>query len=148
MSHSEKVTAKPVLEPWDGNEETLRQAPQYLWGVDLYNHHCFWEAHEEWEELWKAARDTGTARYFLQGLIQCAAASLKGVHGQWGPCGSLGTKGLAKLSRVLETHGDRYQDLDVRHYSENFRAYCTAMSLAETPPHIVLTGATGHEKVR
>lgn len=145
MSHSEKPTQGHVLERWDGNENTLRLTPRYLWGVDLYNHHCFWEAHEEWEELWKAALGAGAARDFLQGLIQCAAACLKGADGQWGPCLSLGTKGLAKLSRVLETQGDRYQDLDVRQYSEDFRGYCAAKS-AETPPRILLARAAGHEK--
>ena len=148
MAHAEKLAFARVSERWDGGEDTLHSTPGYLWGIDLYNHHCYWEAHEEWEQLWKAARPASTPRYFLQGLIQCAAASLKGAHGQWGPCLTLGTKGLAKLLKVLETHGDQYQDLDVRRYSDNFREYCSAMSVTEEPPKILLARNLPREKVR
>ena len=41
-------------------------------GVDLFNAHEFWHAHEAWEELWLAS--TGDRKQFLQGLIQLAAA--------------------------------------------------------------------------
>ena len=41
-------------------------------GVELFNAHEFWHAHEAWEELWLAA--SGDRKQFLQGLIQLAAA--------------------------------------------------------------------------
>ncbi len=41
-------------------------------GVDLFNSHEFWLAHEAWEELWLVAE--GERKQFLQGLIQLAAA--------------------------------------------------------------------------
>lgn len=41
-------------------------------GVDLFNSHEFWLAHEAWEELWLVAE--GEHKQFLQGLIQLAAA--------------------------------------------------------------------------
>lgn len=41
-------------------------------GVDLFNAHKFWEAHEAWESLW--LRASGDEKTFLQGLIQLAAA--------------------------------------------------------------------------
>lgn len=47
-------------------------APQIKAGVDLFNAHEFWHAHEAWEELWLAAE--GDHKQFLQGLIQLAAA--------------------------------------------------------------------------
>jgi predicted metal-dependent hydrolase len=41
-------------------------------GVDQFNSHDFWHAHESWETLWLASRDP--EKRFLQGLIQLAAA--------------------------------------------------------------------------
>ena len=41
-------------------------------GVDQFNAHDFWHAHESWEALWLASRDP--EKRFLQGLIQLAAA--------------------------------------------------------------------------
>jgi len=41
-------------------------------GIELFNSHHFWHAHEKWEELWLKA--SGDEKTFLQGLIQLAAA--------------------------------------------------------------------------
>lgn len=48
----------------------------YLYGVDLFNHTFFWEAHESWEPLWHAAGHRSPPGYFVQGLIQVAAVML------------------------------------------------------------------------
>lgn len=56
----------PVLDAW-------------LYGVDLYNHWYFWEAHEAWEGLWQVTDKTRPPALFVQALIQCSAAMLK-VH--------------------------------------------------------------------
>jgi len=39
-------------------------------GIALFNDEYFFEAHEEWEILWK--RESGADKIFLQGLIQAA----------------------------------------------------------------------------
>lgn len=52
----------------------------YLRGVDLFNHGYYWEAHETWEGLWRAAR-RGTTANFLKGLIQLAVAGVKHLQG-------------------------------------------------------------------
>ena len=41
-------------------------------GIELFNAHRFWDAHEAWEQLWLVA--AGEEKLFLQGLIQLAAA--------------------------------------------------------------------------
>lgn len=46
-------------------------------GIARFNRGQFWEAHEAWEEAWQ--KESGTARIFLQGLIQLAAACHKGL---------------------------------------------------------------------
>ena len=49
----------------------------YLYGIDLYNHDFFFEAHEVWEELWFVCGVKSMEGQFLKALIQLAAARLK-----------------------------------------------------------------------
>lgn len=49
----------------------------YLYGMDLFNHGYYWEAHEVWEGLWLACGRAGTTGNFLKGLIHLAAAGVK-----------------------------------------------------------------------
>lgn len=54
------------------------QCEPYLYGVDLFNHGYWWEAHEAWEAVWLAAGQRATrCGSFVQGLIQLAGAQLK-----------------------------------------------------------------------
>jgi predicted metal-dependent hydrolase len=48
-----------------------------LYGVDLFNHGYYWEAHESWEGLWLACGRSGRTAWFLKGLIKLAAAGVK-----------------------------------------------------------------------
>lgn len=54
-----------------------RACRAYLWGVDLFNHGYYWEAHEAWEAVWHAAGRTGATADFLKALIKLAAAAVK-----------------------------------------------------------------------
>jgi hypothetical protein len=49
----------------------------YLYGLDLFNHGYYWEAHEVWERIWHAAGRTGPVGSFIKGLIKLAAAGVK-----------------------------------------------------------------------
>ncbi len=49
----------------------------YLYGVDLFNHGYYWEAHEAWESLWHACGRSGVTADFLRALIRLAAAGFK-----------------------------------------------------------------------
>jgi hypothetical protein len=44
----------------------------YLDGIQLFNEHEFFEAHEVWEDCWHEAM--GVKHEFYQGMIQCAVA--------------------------------------------------------------------------
>lgn len=44
----------------------------YLDGIELFNEHAFFEAHEVWEDVWHMAY--GLKHSFYQGMIQCAVA--------------------------------------------------------------------------
>ena len=49
-------------------------SPLFAKGLEEFRAGRFFEAHEEWDVLWKDS--TGDDRVFLQGLIQLAAARL------------------------------------------------------------------------
>lgn len=57
-------------------EAALSSEP-YRWGVDLFNHGYYWEAHEAWEPLWLAAKQSTPHLLFFKGLILLAAAGVK-----------------------------------------------------------------------
>jgi hypothetical protein len=54
----------------------------FLWGIDLFNHGYYWEAHEAWEGVWIAAGRQGPLAEFVQGLIKLAAAGVKAREGR------------------------------------------------------------------
>lgn len=57
-------------------EEAL-WSEEFHWGIDLFNHGYYWEAHEAWEGLWHAAKGNTGNRLFFKGLILLAAAGVK-----------------------------------------------------------------------
>jgi hypothetical protein len=69
----------------------------FLHGVDLWNRRFFWEAHEAWEDPWRAAGRESPLGRFLQGLILLAAASLKHELGAPGPARRLAARGARRL---------------------------------------------------
>jgi hypothetical protein len=49
----------------------------FMWGMDLFNHGYYWEAHEAWEALWRTTGRETAERNLLQGLILLAAMGVK-----------------------------------------------------------------------
>ena len=81
----------------DVNPADWQHCEPYLYGVDLFNHGFWWEAHEAWERCWIAAGRTTETGLFLQGLIQTAAACLKKHQGQEQAAQRLAVEGLDKF---------------------------------------------------
>jgi hypothetical protein len=79
-SHSRKGrTALPLsADHWADNRT-------YLLALDYFNSGFYWEAHEEWERLWRVSGPDTTVGRFLRGLIKLAAAGVKvrehSIHG-------------------------------------------------------------------
>jgi predicted metal-dependent hydrolase len=67
-------------------------------GVTLFNEASFFEAHEVWEDSWRASE--GEARVFLQGLIQIAAGFVKLQRGEPRGMLLLLDAGAGKLRRL------------------------------------------------
>lgn len=78
----------------------------YLHGVDLFNHGCYWEAHEAWEDLWLPLPKEDLLRVFTQGLIQASAALLKIRLQQPRPAESIWSRGKSRLLKVDSRQND------------------------------------------
>jgi hypothetical protein len=133
-SHGHVVETARYLEAdrWHENEE-------YLFGVDLYNEGYLWEAHEAWESLWHLAKHDPDQASFLQGLIQCSAASLKIPMQQPGGLARLAEMGTGRLEEVARRAGPHFMGLDVPAFVEAFRAFAASAPVsAEARPRLAL----------
>ena len=81
-----------------------RSCEAYLYGVDLFNHAYWWEAHEALEAIWLAAGRSSDCGRFVQGLIQLSAAQLKRFTGELRGARSLTQSSQEKLSAVGEIY--------------------------------------------
>jgi uncharacterized protein len=112
----------PVPEHW-------RDCGGYLYGIDLFNHGFYWEAHEAWEGLWVACGRRGATATFLQGLINLAASGFKA---RWG--NARGMRANAETARrLLKSAASQlgpaaacYMGLDVRALADRAAAISQA----------------------
>jgi hypothetical protein len=135
--HSHRTEPEPPAPYLDARR--WRENGDYLFGADLYNAGFLWEAHEVWEGLWHSAKHDAVQADFLQGLIQCSAASLKVRMQQPAGVAKLTALGLARLERVAARAGRNYMGLDLPDFVARFRAFAAAGP--ETPdarPRVVL----------
>ena len=117
--------------PWSADD--WRALDDWLYGVDLFNHFYFWEAHEAWEGLWAACEPGAAPRLLLQGLIQIAAALLKTHAGAMGGARALSEDGLKKLRRVTAMH-PHLLGLDVGTVTEEVAAFFARVGEGRLPP--------------
>lgn len=65
--------------------ETWSDNRNFLLAIDFFNLGYYWEAHEEWERLWRVSGADTTVGRFLKGLIKLSAAGVKvrerSIHG-------------------------------------------------------------------
>ena len=65
--------------------ETWADNRNFLLAIDFFNLGFYWEAHEEWERLWRVSGADTTVGRFLKGLIKLSAAGVKvrerSIHG-------------------------------------------------------------------
>ena len=126
QGHGFRLPPAPALPP---NPAHWRSCRPYLFGIDLFNHGFYWEAHEAWESLWHACGRSGILADFLKGLIKLAAAGVKVREGK--PQGVRNhARGAAELfGRVAATRREgRYLGLPLA----ELRAWAEAV--ADRPP--------------
>lgn len=91
----------------------------YLYGIDLFNHGYWWEAHEALEAVWVAAGRQTETGLFIQGLIQIAVAHLKRYQRFHDVALRLSQDGLEKMRRI---HGV-YLGIDTQRLREDVTHY-------------------------
>ena len=105
------------------SDESLH--PLYLAGIEHFNACDFFEAHEEWEELWQ--EDHGPAHKFYQGLIQVAVC----LH-HFGNGNIRGAKKLYHSSRgYLEPYRPHYLRLDIDKLFAELEACCAEILVSQ-----------------
>jgi predicted metal-dependent hydrolase len=80
---------------------------RYLRGIDHFNAHRWFEAHEEWEDLWIEVNDD--RKGFYHGLIQAAVALHHASRGNVGGSRTL----YARMRNNLDRFRPAYEGLDV-----------------------------------
>jgi hypothetical protein len=88
----------------DFDPDSWRSCQPYLYGIDLFNHGYWWEAHEALEAVWFAAGQETLPGNFVQGIIQLAAAQLKRFTGAERGARMLTETGVAKVSLASGTY--------------------------------------------
>jgi len=90
-------------------------------GVRLFNQRTFFEAHEIWEEDWKAAE--GDKRLFYQGMIQAAAALVHIQRGNYAGAISLYHKSHPKLAHLPAV----WMGIDLERFRSDLTRYFTEL---------------------
>src|SRR3984957_3368048 len=65
------------VEPIPVAAEASLGSDAFLWGLDLFNHGYYWEAHEAWEGLWQVADRDNPLRMLFKSLVLLSAAGVK-----------------------------------------------------------------------
>ena len=113
---------------------------EYLYGIDLFNHGYWWEAHEALEAVWAAAGRRTETGLFIKGLIQIAAAHLKRSQGFHDAATRMAARGLEK---VKHTDGI-FVGIDVAPFRHDVESYFSGEN--EMPVIIELITASRERK--
>ena len=81
----------------------IKSGPVLRRGIEHFNAARYFEAHEAFEDLWRA--ESGDLRLIYQGLTQACAGLVKHQRGQPGPAATLIRRGLDKLEAAHPSSG-------------------------------------------
>src|SRR6201998_1574879 len=70
------------VEPIPFAAEVSLSSDAFLWGLDLFNHGYYWEAHEAWEGLGQVVDRDGPSRMLFEGSIVLSAAGIRPREGK------------------------------------------------------------------
>ena len=108
---------------WDSN--LWKANEDYLFGIDLYNYHYYWEAHEAWEGLWIASVRNSSEHRFLQGLIKVGAALLKIRMAEYEIQDLIGARNLARsgIDLLSKVGIDQFMGLEIPRFLESYQDF-------------------------
>lgn len=99
----------------------------YAEGLEAFNSRKFFEAHELWEDVWRATPEPD--KRFLQGLIQVAAAFHHSSRSNVRGTRNLLREGLLKL----DGFPDAYGGLEIEPLRSAVREWLAALGTGEIP---------------
>ena len=104
------------------NSDLWSDNQNYLYGIDLYNYHFYWEAHEAWEGLWTVSVRNSSEHMFLQGLIKLGAALLKIRMAKLEIQDLIGARNLAKsgMSLLSKVKPTKFMGLEIPTYLKSY----------------------------
>ena len=108
---------------WKSDDWRLNK--YYLYGIDLYNYHFYWEAHEAWEGLWLASVKRSSEHMFIQGLIKMGAALLKVRMASYQIQDLIGARTLSKsgMELISSVGLSQFMGLDIESYLKSYSDY-------------------------
>ena len=112
---------------------------EYLYGIDLFNHGYWWEAHEALEAVWVAAGRQTETGLFIQGLILIAVAHLKMYQGFHDVARRMAKDGLDKMKRMQGI----YLGIDVSVLRSAVEAYCAG----DNQSPVIIELSTNHQSL-
>ena len=118
---------------WDSELWTDNQ--EYLFGIDLYNYHYYWEAHEAWEGLWIASIRNSSEHRFLQGLIKLGAALLKIRMAEYEIQDLIGARNLSKsgIDLLSKVGIDQFMGLDIPKFLKSYQDFVNPIYANKIP---------------
>ncbi len=145
--HIPNLTPHPVIDPkghsYQKSEEKVAYCPpdkwmqneSYLYGVDLFNHGYWWEAHEAWENVWLTTEKTDLEGLYLQGLIQFAASLLKLYTGSKRGFDSLWKEAQRKIKHctgeLAESKRRHFMGIDLPEWLERAEVFGSSLQVNE-----------------
>jgi len=108
---------------WDS--ELWKTNQGYLFGIDLYNFHYYWEAHEAWEGLWISSVRNSSDHRFLQGLIKLGAALLKIRMAKYEIQDLIGARNLARsgIDLLSKVGIDQFMGLEIPKFLKSYQDF-------------------------
>src|SRR5205823_2443460 len=119
--------------PWATDmAATIGFDSRYAAFFERFNCQQYFEAHEVFEDLWRATQDD--RRDFYKGLIQTAAVFLKLKQDKLGPAARL----ARRAQSILERYEPSCEGLDVRRVTDLLRDVLQGRNLLaeSTPPRL------------
>lgn len=124
--------SEPVTE--ELNAENYRDHEIYLFGLDLYNHQYFWEAHVYWEACWHKVGRKGTVANFLKSLILLSAGRLKDLLNQPEPAS---THWLRSVELLESVDSSSFMGIDTDKLKRDIEKLRESSERGETLQHVL-----------
>ena len=117
------------------DDQTIPFEEAFKFGVDLFNHACWWEAHEVWEGFWIKQAPQSLERLAVELLINAANLNLKILLGKPEAAGRL-AKGLdERYTEWRRRGGGIIFEIDIPNWYSAYQAYIARICRSATPTH-------------